>query len=285
MSAGFFRWLAVTLMAAIMPLAQSALAQDAPKRSITRIAGDLYRFQNNAHVNVFYVTDDGIIATDPISKDAAAWLKGELASRFDKPVKYVIYSHSDADHASGGEVFADTATFVSHDNAPALMSGFAAAEAMPSETFAERKTIELGGKVVELHYMGVNHTNNSVVMLFPAERALFAVDFINVKRMPFQKLPRFDVSGTIESLKRVLELDFDIMVPGHGAPGVKADVSDHLAYWQELVAGVEAQIAAGATVEQAKSALTLDDYKDWDQYGAWRELNIEGAWAQLSKGG
>ena len=39
MNTGIFRWLAVTLMAAVIPLVQSALEQDAPKRSITQIAG------------------------------------------------------------------------------------------------------------------------------------------------------------------------------------------------------------------------------------------------------
>ena len=56
-------------------------AQDA-KRSITKIAGDLYRFQNNFHFSVFLVTPDGIIATDPINPEAAKWLQGELKSRF-----------------------------------------------------------------------------------------------------------------------------------------------------------------------------------------------------------
>ena len=57
-----------------------ASAQQAPTRVITNIAGDLYRFQNNFHFSVFYVTDAGIIATDPISADAADWLKAELQS-------------------------------------------------------------------------------------------------------------------------------------------------------------------------------------------------------------
>ena len=44
------------------------------------------------------------------------WLKAELAGRFKVPVKYVVYSHHHWDHASGGDVFADTARFVGHAN-------------------------------------------------------------------------------------------------------------------------------------------------------------------------
>ncbi len=46
----------------------------------------------------------------------ATWLKGELTRRFSLPVRFVIYSHSHWDHASGGAVYADTARFIGHEN-------------------------------------------------------------------------------------------------------------------------------------------------------------------------
>jgi len=46
----------------------------------------------------------------------ATWLKGELNRRFNLPVRFVIYSHSHWDHASGGAVYADTARFIGHEN-------------------------------------------------------------------------------------------------------------------------------------------------------------------------
>ena len=52
-----------------------AQAQDAPKREIVQISGDLYRFQNKFHYSVFLVTPEGVIATDPINADAAQWLR------------------------------------------------------------------------------------------------------------------------------------------------------------------------------------------------------------------
>jgi glyoxylase-like metal-dependent hydrolase (beta-lactamase superfamily II) len=58
-----------------------------------------------------------VICTDPVNADAARWLKAEVAQRFGKPIRYVIYSHDHADHISGGEVLADTAQVVAHENA------------------------------------------------------------------------------------------------------------------------------------------------------------------------
>src|SRR5438876_8212318 len=68
------------------------------------------------YVSAFMVTRDEIILVEPIGTEMAAWLKAEMARRFSVPVKYVIYSHSHWDHASGGAVWADTALFVGHEN-------------------------------------------------------------------------------------------------------------------------------------------------------------------------
>lgn len=93
-----------------------APAAQAPRRSIEQITGGVYRAMNNNHGTVFMVTPDGIILSDPINTEFAGWLKAEFATRFKVPVRYVVYSHHHWDHASGGDVFADTARFVGHAN-------------------------------------------------------------------------------------------------------------------------------------------------------------------------
>ena len=92
-----------------------------PVQEIINITGDLYEARDNIHNTVFLVTPDGIILGDPIGIDFARWLKTELADRFDSTVKYVIYSHHHPEHATGGTVFADTATFVAHENVVAAL--------------------------------------------------------------------------------------------------------------------------------------------------------------------
>jgi glyoxylase-like metal-dependent hydrolase (beta-lactamase superfamily II) len=60
--------------------------------------------------------------SDPINRDFATWLKGELQRRHNQTVRYVLYTHRDWDHASGGAVFADTAQFVGHVNMPEALT-------------------------------------------------------------------------------------------------------------------------------------------------------------------
>ena len=56
-------------------------AQDV-KREISRVTFDVYRFQNQFHVNMFVITGAGVVVTDPINAEAAAWLKDEIANNY-----------------------------------------------------------------------------------------------------------------------------------------------------------------------------------------------------------
>ncbi len=262
-------------------LAVPSAAQDV-KREITRIEGNLYRFQNNFHYSVFLVTGDGIIATDPINAEAAKWLEAELAARFAQPVKYLILSHDHADHSSGGEVFADTAIVVAHENAKRTIVGENRPTAVPDITFSDAMTIELGGQVVELSYVGRNHSDNMIVIRFPAERALLAVDFIPIESVAFKTLPDGYVPDWIESLRRVEAMDFDILIPSHGPLGGKAHVAAFRGYMQALYDAVLAAARAGQSLDEMKASIKLDAYKDWAQYESWLPLNIEGMYERIS---
>jgi glyoxylase-like metal-dependent hydrolase (beta-lactamase superfamily II) len=248
-----------------------------PVREISKIAGEVYRFRNNAHYSIFVVTSDGIIATDPINKAAAEWLRGELKTRFpDKPVKYLVYSHDHADHVSGGEVFADTAIVVAHANARSAIIGEKRPTAVPTVTFTDRMDIDLGGTKLELHYVGRNHSNNSLVMRLPAEKVVFAVDFIPVNSVGFRDWPDAYLEEWIESLKRVEAMEFDILAPGHGELGGKKHVVAFRSYMEDLRNQVLAAVRAGKTLEETKALVDVTKYKDWGGFQQMGALNVEG---------
>lgn len=273
----------ILCLVTLAALAGSVFAQADPDRAITHIGGDLYRFQNRNHFSVFLVTSDGIIATDPINADAATWLKSELRKRFPgKPVKYLVYSHSHADHISGGEVFADTATVIAHENAKARIVAERVPTAIPQITFSERQTISLGGKSVELIHYGPGHSDNMIVMRFAQERVLFVVDIVAPKRLPYRTLPDADVDGWIDSLRQIETLDYDILAPAHGVMGTPVDIAEHRGYLEALRDGVQAGIDSGKSIDEIKRSVTLDAYRDWGSYDSWREMNIEGMYRFLS---
>ena len=248
----------------------------APVREISKIAGEIYRFRNNFHYSVFAVTPAGVIVTDPIDAEAAKWLKAEIASRWNRPIKYVVYSHDHRDHIAGGEVFADTAIVVAHRRAKEVIIDEKRPTAVPNLTFDESLTIELGGTLLELTYVGKNHSDNSLVMRFPKEKVAFTVDWIPVKAMPFRDFPDGYLQEWLDSLKRVEAMEFDVMAPGHGPLGTKADVVAFRGYLEELRAEVTKLARDGKSLDDIKNTVTMEKYKDWSGYAQMRELNVEG---------
>lgn len=260
-----------------------AAAQDGPTRAITHIAGDVWRFQNNFHFSVFMVTPEGVVATDPINADAARWLEGEIAQRFGAEIRYLVYSHDHADHIAGGEVFADTATVVAHERARRHIVDENRPTAVPDITFHDRMTLTLGGKSVELVYLGRNHGDSLIAMRFPEERILFAVDIVAVDRLPFRAMRNNFIEDWIAALEAMERLDFDILVPGHGAVGTRADIAPHREYLELLSARVLAAMRAGESGEAIAETVTMDEYSAWGGYDRWRRLNVEGMHRWLSR--
>ena len=267
----------------LLQMSEAAAQQTRPDDEITRLADDVYVYRHLFHQSIFIVTPQGVIVTDPINLDAATWLKAEIKKLTGQPVRYVIYSHDHADHITGGTVFADSATFVSHAAArQVLLKGSRANTPLPDLTFTDRMFIDLGGKRVELIYTGKNHSDNSLVVLLPQNKVLFAVDFIPVETVAYRALPDSYPDDWIESLKQVERLDFDTLVPGHGKVGRKEHVQQFRGYLEDLRTAVAEQIQKGASLEDAKRNVRLPKYEAWQRYADWFPENVEGMYMYLA---
>lgn len=264
--------------------AAPALAQDT-KRSITDLGNDIYRFQDDMHYSVFIVGKQGVLLTDPINTEAATWLRREIRQRFgDLPVRYVVYSHNHLDHVGGGEVFRDPGTiFIAHEKAAEDLKRNNAATVIPSTTFSDRMEIDFEGRRISLQYYGPNNGAGNISLYVPDAKFLFVVDWIVLKRLPFREMYYYDLEGTIASLKKVLQLDFDKVAPGHSAVGNKADVRENLAYLEDLRDAVLKAMNEGKTLEQMQHEIRLPRYAAFANYKEWLPLNIKGAYEQLTR--
>ena len=258
--------------------------QPRPDDEITKLADDVYLFRHKFHQSIFITTPKGVIVTDPISSEAAAWLKAKIKTLTDQPVRYVIYSHHHNDHITGGSVFVDTALFVSHAAArPKILQAADPQTPVPDLTFTDRMSIDLGGKHVELIYTGRNHSDNSLVVLLPQDRLLFAVDFIPVETVAYRALPDGYPDEWIGSLRQIEGLEFDTLVPGHGKIGTREHVRMFRGYLQDLRAAVQEQVQKGVSLEEAKKNVQLPKYEQWARYADWLPENVEGMYRYLSE--
>ena len=177
-------------------------------REITPLRDDLYQVRNGQQTTVFLVTPEGIILADPLRRDTALWLKGELDARFpQRPVRFILLSHHHVERAEGASVFSETAQVVGNRAFDSEL--IASRRVMPDAyrfvqqvdtTFDSRRTITLGGRSVELVSTEGLHTADMTVMYFPAERVAFVVDPPQITTVPFSfgpDRPRESSTGSI----------------------------------------------------------------------------------------
>jgi len=152
---------------------------------------------------------------------------------------------------------------------------------VPDVTFEDQLTLRLGGREFKLYYFGRNHSDSSLVLSYPARRVIFAVDFIPIDDIPFGTRNQDYVAEWIESLRKVEELDFDVIVPGHGNPGQKDSARLVSEYFQDLVVAVENAESRGQTRESprmvsAVRAALYPKYGSWANFGPGLPGNIRG---------
>jgi len=284
------------LFAACIALPAFAQAPARPPIQTTRVEGadGVYLFRNVNHQSVFIVTSDGVIATDPIAygrPTGGADYVAEIRKVTDKPIKYLIYSHHHYDHIAGGKAFKDAgATIVAHHRAAERLAVLKdPATPLPDEIVGDGgRVIRMGGKIVELSYVGMNHSDSTLVLRLPQDQLIFLVDLVPVGAFPGLGMIDFFPLEAMDSYKRILALDWARMIPGHpGVPGdrfgTRKDVEDHIALQQYVSDVVKEQARNGRCWQPAENELQFDKYKDMPGYAAGRAMVVRrycGLWGR-----
>ncbi|MGH2588284.1 MAG: MBL fold metallo-hydrolase [Dehalococcoidia bacterium] len=281
------------LAAGLSLVPRGAAAQQTPPMfpqtpgTLTRLAEDVYVWNFNGYNSLIITSEEGTLITEPSSqfnRQASALLKAVAAAvSMGAPVKYVVFSHDHADHNTGGDVFADTAEFVSHElAAPKIAGRNDPRSPVPGTTFADSMTLDLGGKEIRLHYFGRNHSDNSIVLEYPARRVVHAVDWIENRRLPFRDLQDSYIDEWMAGLERLnATLDFDTLVPGHTPPTTTSNVLAVRDYFVALNAAIDAAQARGLADNSPEMVAAIREqlapaYSTWGSFEEFLPLNIQG---------
>jgi len=219
---------------------------------LTKIADNVYSYvgvkkaspANSFGANAGIVIGrDGIVVIDTLisAKEAGRFIK-DIRAVSDKPIRYVINTHSHLDHTFGNVEFARLgAVIVSHVNGRKNMqingeanlkkaSAYGLSEkemegtriTYPTLTFSEKMQIDLGDQILELVYDGPSHTDDSIYVYLPNKRILFAGDILFTDYYP--NIADGDLAGWTKTLDSVAALDVAKIIPGHGPLSDKTDV-------------------------------------------------------------
>ena len=256
--------------------------------TVKQVASDVYFFFDfNGSNAVFLVTDDGVLLIDTRTHPREGRdLLERIRKVTDKPVKWVINSHFHGDHHMGNSVFKDLgATFVAQEETARIMQrvqpkemarrvegfrsrGYDPADVklvLPDVTFDSKMTIRLGGREVRLFYLGPGQQAGDTFVQFPHARLLFTPGAFAKHSMP-NMLFTPSVDNWIKLLDQVAAMDVDAILPAHGDIATRADVKELAAMLADEYATVKDAVNRGVSLDQATTALTFPQYKDWRNY-------------------
>lgn len=298
------KWSRAVAVAAAALLAVAASAQDAaPRRVVAQQASPSAWFvqgetalgspaNRNFISNAgFIVTPAGVVVIDALgSPQLARELLQEIARVTPLPVTHVIVTHYHADHVYGLQEFkARGARILAQRGALEYLHSETAAARLaasrvdlapwidaatqlvtPDEWLDGPRELVLGGTRLLLQPVGPAHTPEDTVVYLPAERVLFAGDLVFRGRVPF--VGQADSRHWIAALDTLLQLDPQIVLPGHGASSrlARADLQltrDYLAYLRETMG------AAARDMEPFEEAYARTDWSRFEQLPLFKAAN------------
>jgi cyclase len=134
-------------------------------------------------------------------------------------------------------------------------------------TFEGELSLEVGGRRVQLIEAGHAHTHGDVLVYVPEARVLFSGDLLFVGSTPVMWAG--PPEAWLAALDRILAMDVDVVVPGHGPVTGKAGVQQLKAYWQYLVAEVGQRHNTGMSARDAAYDLALGDDFARQPFSRW----------------
>ena len=131
----------------------------------------------------------------------------------------------------------------------------------PTETFSGESIRQVGAKEVHLIEVGPAHTRGDVLVHVPADRTVFTGDIIFAHAHPI--IWAGPVANWVRACERILAMEVETVVPGHGPVCGLDVVGDLRGYLVHLESEAKRCLAAGLSREEAARAVALDDYAAW----------------------
>ena len=203
---------------------------------VEEIKDGLYWVTEGAYQAMFLTTGDGVVVVDAPPSIGENLLKA-IAEVTEEPVTHVIYSHTHNDHVGSMNMFPDDAVYIAHQEAAeTLEKRNDPNRPIPTVTFEDTYTLEVGTQKLELAYYGPMHEPGNIFIYAPNQKVLMLIDVIFPGWTPFKDLAMAqDVPEFLAAHDKVLEYDFDTLVAGHLTRlGTPEDVRIQKEYFQDI---------------------------------------------------
>lgn len=240
-------------------------------------------------VSLVVVGDSGVLIADGQGSPAATQrLLDEIRTVTARPVRWYVVGSDHGDHTAGNSVLPPGVTWIVHPNSQRQLqqdavaadaanarTGSSAAGATPSPPrlvvvppqamTGDREQVDVGGRVVEVRFLGRAHTGGDLMVHLPGEKLLFMSEaYLN---RVFPAMRSAYPAEWVTVLDRALAMDVTRFVPGHGFIETPRVSREELVAFREALRAVIAEVtrlhARGLSADAAVREADWGSYRDW----------------------
>ena len=230
--------------------------------------------------NLIVITGDGVVVVEGQGTvDNVKRLVADIAALTPQPLKYVVIGSEHGDHIGGAAAFPQTATFLVHPNSKAALERRLGRTA---ETVGDKRILTLGGREIDVLFLGRAHTGGDLQVYLPRERILFMSEvFVN---HIFPSMANGYPTEWVATLKKAEQLDPVWCVPAHGfvddAAVLKEEERAFRGALERIIAEGKRLHDAGTDLENASASARLEPYDAWTRaannaYAALKRVYME----------
>ncbi len=233
-----------------------------------RLTDDIFVFTSERYVQVtatVIFTQKGVVVFDTLPFPEETRQMADFIRRSGRgPVRYLILSHSHADHVYGAYLFPE-AEIIAHRRCYDLLMRYGqkgleeARRAEPELTEVTLRfpalwtetdaALRMGNKTIQLYY-SPGHTPDLIGAYIQEERTLLASDTM----MPVPYVADGDPLQLIDSLHALRQYQAEHLVQGHGDILLRGEIQTHIAaniaYLEKLVEVVSRAVEEGTPLER-----------------------------------
>ena len=208
-------------------------------------------------------------------------------------IDMVVNTHANGDHCWGNELVADSQIIASTRTAEEMITAISPSNlAMllkhapelgqfgeflthafgsfdfdnitltpPATTFEGALKLKVGDKEVHLIEVGPAHTLGDTLVHIPADRVVFTADILFIGGHPI--IWAGPTSNWLKACDRILAMDVDTIVPGHGPITDKKGVAEVKGYLEYIYEEAAKRFEIGMSAREAARDIELDKYATW----------------------
>src|SRR5262245_27750792 len=262
--------------------------------SLREIIPGHYMFSSGDLNSGIIATSEGVVVFDALDSETIARTKREaIANTIRQPVRFLVSSPHHNPFSKGNIAYADVWK-IGHENyrtdlVRQMERDKASPEEqkarLPNQTFRDRVTLYLGGKEIQVLYVGRAHTRGDSIVYVPQDRIVYLSEVFSAGQFLFMN----DGYGLdwLKAVETASGLGAEIFVPGHSSmPTDPKQSREEFQHYRQMLVdvrdSVQQAVARGATEEQAIATIQWPQYEKLRGYDSQRDTVIRRLYRQLT---